>query len=71
MRRPQKNRAAGSQEDEESGNSYGHPINFNLTELFLHLTVGLRRGMLFTEIKANLKLRLRNDFITGSTVRSL
>lgn len=54
MRGPQKNRAAGSQEEEESGNRYGHPINFKLTEPFLQVTLGLRRQLLFTEIKANL-----------------
>lgn len=49
-----KERAAGSQEEGESGNSCGHPINFKLTEPFPRLPAGLRRRLLFMEIKANL-----------------
>jgi len=46
MRGPQKNRAAGSQEDGESGNI--RPIHFKLTKPLLCLTFGL----LLTEIRA-------------------
>ena len=43
-----------SPEEEESGNSHGHPIKVKLIEPFIQVSLGFGRQLLFTEIKANL-----------------
>lgn len=69
MRGPQKNRAAGSQEEEEeSGNSCGHPINFKLAEPFLQQTVRLRRRLPFAENQSKLELSPKDDSVQRADI---
>lgn len=56
MRGPQKNRAAGSQEEHEAGNSCGHPINFKPAESLLQLTAGLGRRAVVSEGEIKAKI---------------